>query len=136
MDATNKISRLLASGSLSTSSNGVATWLLMTAGIAFLALLACALLLRVALKRRGKHSEALLVVVLIWGLTTAGSISYALMRRMDFDAQLQQRILSGFYDPSADSVRPAMPVLLWLGLGAGYVVMVGWAALGPIKRAP
>jgi hypothetical protein len=121
---------MVASASVSASTNEVAEWLLATLGIAFgVALLALAII-RTARSRRRGSIETVTAVVVVWGLLTAGSISYVLMRRMDWNADLQARIMSGYYDPSDNTNQPKLPITLWTVLGVSYAALIGWAATG------
>jgi hypothetical protein len=74
--------------------------------------------------------EAIRGVVIVWGLLAAVSVVQVTAAEMKWSREWMIRVRSGYYDPTDDQDRPGMPWGLWGGLGAGYGVIVGWAAVG------
>lgn len=77
--------------------------------------------------RRHRHREIIMAVLIVWGLLSAGSISYCVMQQMNWSAERERRIESGYYDPRDVSDQPRPPILFWIVLGVVYFTTVGWA---------
>jgi hypothetical protein len=82
------------------------------------------------LGRGHRHREAIVAMVILWGLLAAGSGSYSVMQQMDWSSTYTQRLETGYYDPADTSDKPSLPIVMWCGLGVGYVCLVIWAGMG------
>ena len=120
----------LASAPIPVSSDSNVTLVLVSAGVVVAVGLLGTIVMQTARSRGRQNREVMMAVLVLWGLLTAASISVSVMKQMDWTANQQQRISSGYYDPSNTSDKPKMPVTLWVGLGVAYGAMLFWAVVG------
>jgi hypothetical protein len=125
---------LLASAPIPVSSDSNVELILISAGVVLVVGILAFIPIRLARSRGSRNPDALLAFVILWGLVLAGSVSYSVMRQMDWNSTYQQRLQSGYGNPDDLSDKPKPPVVLWAALGAAYAGMTGWAARPGIKR--
>src|ERR1700728_830934 len=113
----------LASAAVPPSSDSDVELVLISAGVVLVAALLAFVPIQMARARRHRNIEAISALLVLWGLLSAGSISYFIMKQMDWSTTYTQRIETGYYDPQDTSDKPTAPVALWGGLGAGYLVL-------------
>jgi hypothetical protein len=119
---------LLASAAIGPSSDSNAELVLISAGVVLLVVFVGWIPIRMARLRGNRNADAIAAIVVLWGLILAGSISYAIMKQMDWAATYQQQIQSGYFDPQNTSDKPVAPVGLWCGLGVCYASLFLWAS--------
>jgi hypothetical protein len=118
---------LIASAPISASSDSNVELILISAGLVLVVGLAGFAVVRLAIMRGRKKRDTLLAAVIIWGMLTAGSISYSVMQQMNWSTSYQQQLMSGYGNPDDLSDKPQPPVVLWSILGFGYALMLAWA---------
>jgi hypothetical protein len=121
---------LIASAPLAPSPDSNVELVLISAGVVLVTALVAFVPIQLARVRQHRQREAIVAVVLLWGLLTAGSISSFVMKQMDWSSTYLQRIETGYYDPQNVSDKPAAPVPLWGGLAAVYTAIVLWSTRG------
>jgi len=100
--------------------------LLLTASIAGCAIL-CAIVMQFARRNSHRHGPILNALAIVWGLLAAGSTILAIVQQWAWEKQHMQDVMSGYGD--VHEAAPAYPWAVWSALGAGYVVLVIWAAV-------
>jgi len=126
----------LASAPIPVSSDSNVQLILISAGVVLVVAVLGFVPLRLARARGHRNADMLLAWMIIWGLLTAGSISYSIMKQMDWASTYQQRLSSGYGNPYDFSDKPSLPIGLWFALGAAYAGPIAWAALKPGAAKP
>jgi hypothetical protein len=98
-------------------------------GLVILAVVAVLAAISIGVSRARRHpqAEAIVVITLLWGLITAGSLMYAGESQYEWSKEYTTRIESGYYDPRDTSDKPQLPWALWCGLGFAYAAMLAWS---------
>jgi hypothetical protein len=120
--------KILASAAVAPSSNSNAELVLISAGVVLVVAIAGWVPIRLARVRGNKNIEVISAMLVLWGLILAGSISYSIMKQMDWTTTYQQQIQSGYFDPQNTADKPVAPMGLWCGLGIVYVGVIAWAS--------
>ena len=81
-----------------------------------------------------RYAEFILVAGIFWAIVSAGCLIAYTNARLNWSAEYQLRIESGYGDPQNTSGAPALPVILWSGLGLAYAGLLGWGILGKGKQ--
>jgi hypothetical protein len=119
---------MIANAPIPVSSDSNVQLVLISAGVVLVVAIFGFIPLRLAQSRGHRHRDLMLAIIVLWGLALAGSISYSIMQQMDWSANYQQRLVSGYGDPSDLSDKPKIPLVLWGGLTATYVGLLAWAS--------
>ena len=122
---------ILASAPIAPSADSNVELVLISAGVVLVTSVLAFIPIQMARVRHHRNRDAIAAILVLWGLLTAGSISYSIMKQMDWATTYNQRIETGYYDPQDTSDKPTPPVALWSGLGIVYVAMVIWASRRP-----
>ena len=126
IDAT-KARMTLASAPIPPSSDSNFELVLISAGVVLVIGLLAFAPIQIARARRHRNIEAISALLALWGLLSAGSISYFIMKQMDWCTTYTQRIETGYYDPQDTSDKPTAPVGLWCGLSVSYAAIFFWS---------
>jgi hypothetical protein len=87
--------------------------------------------IQLARRRRHRHPDIILAIIILWGLLSSVSVSNCIMQQMNWTASVQQSIQEGYYDKADTAAKPAFPIPLWCVLGACYAATTAWAARRP-----
>jgi hypothetical protein len=98
-----------------------------SAGIALVAVILALLPICIAWKRRHRQSETIVPIGILWGLATAAVCIYAYITQANWAKERMARIMSGYYDPQDNSAAPALPWGFWLLLMAAYTILIVWS---------
>jgi len=126
--------KTLAYADNSDSSGSNFTIILAGAGIFAAMFLLAAILILVSRRRGHRFAEFILVAGIFWAIISAGCLIAYTNARLNWSAEYQLRMESGYGDPQDTSGAPASPVILWSGLGLAYGGLLGWGILGKGKK--
>jgi len=119
---------MLANAPVAPSSDSNMELVLISAGVVLVVGILGFIPIQLARISGHRHRDAITAIIILWGLILAGSISYSIMKQMDWATTYQQRIETGYYDPQNISDKPVAPVGLWCGVGVCYAGLVLWAS--------
>ena len=117
---------MLASAPIAPSSDSNAELVLISAGVVLVVAVLGFIPIQLARVRGHRNRDAISAIVVLWGLILGASVSYSIMKQMDWTTTYQQRIETGYYDPQNVSDKPTVPIGLWCGLGVGYALLILW----------
>lgn len=98
------------------------------AGLFIVVATAALILVLIYLARARRHPQAELITVaaIFWALLTAGSLLYAVEKRVDWSKNHDLQVKTGYLDPRDISDKPKLPWAIWSELGVGYGAMLVW----------
>jgi MFS family permease len=88
----------------------------------------------VAGRRRHQHIHAMIAAMCLWGLILAGSAIYLTSAGMQWSKEKNLRLETGYGNPDDESGAPSVPVVIWIGLGLAYGLLIFWGASGKSRE--
>jgi ABC-type cobalamin transport system permease subunit len=116
------------------SGSNVSDVTFVTVGLGIIAA-ACALVCAVialAVRRRHRQHEVILVAAIFWGVISAASVGKALMDQAKWSDESILRLQSGYYtEAQAQADAPRLPLVSWTILAGAYGALLIWSSSAP-----
>lgn len=90
----------------------------------------------VARTRFHPRTEGIIAGAFLWGLVTAGSMTYTAITQYQWLRERSLLIKTGYYEPQNDPGAPAWPWGLWVMGLVGYGVLVGYSLSSKKSAGP
>ncbi len=112
-------------------------------GVTVVLLVGALMLVPIVVARRRAHRriEGIKLVAFLWALLSAAGLIYAQINQTQWSAEYDRQLRTGYLDPHSPTAMPDWPTpvwlrLLWVGLGAAYLGLLLFSALGPTVPPP